>query len=68
MKVKLLILLPLFALTSISAIISTPLVANGNECQSAIYYGKKISKVNNINQGFLLELCSRILRISCWSL
>ena len=50
MKVKLRILLPLFAFTSISAIISTPLVANANECQSAIFYGEqKINGVNNTN-------------------
>lgn len=50
MKVKLRILLPLFAFTSISAIVTTPLVANANECQSAISYGEqKINGVNNTN-------------------
>ncbi|MBC6419446.1 MAG: hypothetical protein GDA44_12050 [Prochloron sp. SP5CPC1] len=50
MKVKLQILLPLFAFTSISAIVTTPLVANANECQSAISYGEqKINGVNNAN-------------------
>ncbi len=47
MKVKLQTLLPLFAFTSISAIVTTPLIANANECQSAISYGEQ--KINGFD-------------------